>query len=143
MGSFFIVSGSSFILFSIIKEMKPSIAFCGLDCSTCPIHLATLEEDQDTKTRKRAEIAEILAKIYKSTPKPEIICDCDGCKVAVGRLFTGCSGCKIRNCALERELENCAFCSSYPCEILKKHFAIDSDAQIRLERIRRQANGSG
>ncbi len=116
--------------------MESSVSFCGLDCGSCPIHLATLEEDLTVKSRMRADIADILAKIYNTTPKPEIICDCDGCKVINGRLFTGCTNCEIRKCATYKNLENCAYCNNYACDILKRHFAIDTDAQIRLEKIR-------
>lgn len=31
--------------------MESTIAFCGLDCSTCPIHLATLKENPEAKAR--------------------------------------------------------------------------------------------
>ncbi len=116
--------------------MKTTIAFCGLDCSTCPIHLATLEENPDVKTKMRIEIADMLAKIYHVTPKPEIICDCDGCKITDGRLFTGCAGCEIRKCALENKLVNCAFCSNYPCDKLNRHYAFDPESKARLEEIR-------
>lgn len=121
--------------------MESPKAFCGLICHTCPIHLATIEKDPDVRARVRIEIAEMLAKIYNSTPKPEIICDCDGCKVVNGRLFTGCANCEIRMCAMENNLENCAYCSNYACDKLKRHFAIDPVAQKNLEEIRRQVNG--
>ena len=116
--------------------MESTIAFCGLDCSTCPIHLATLEENPDAKTKMRIEIADMLAKIYNVTSKPEIICDCDGCKITDGRLFTGCATCEIRKCAQENKLVNCAFCSNYPCDKLNRHYAYDPEAKARLDEIR-------
>lgn len=121
--------------------MESTIAFCGLDCDNCPIHLATLETDPDVKVRMRNEIADMLAKIYYTTPKPEIICDCDGCRLVDGRLFTGCANCEIRMCAMENNLENCAYCGSYACDKLKRHFAIDPGAQANLEGIRRKMMG--
>jgi hypothetical protein len=120
--------------------MESVIAFCGLDCGNCPIHLATLEVDNEVKTKMRIEIADMLSKIYHTTPKPEIICDCDGCKFTSGRLFTGCVNCEIRICALENKLENCAYCSHYACDKLKGHFAVDPGAQTNLERIRMMLN---
>ena len=112
------------------------IAYCGLECETCPIHLATLEPDVKRKAEMRVQIAHQLAKIYGTTPKPEIITDCDGCKVTGGRLFTGCADCGIRLCANERKVENCAYCSDYACEKLIKHFNFDPDSRKRLEEIR-------
>ncbi len=116
--------------------MESTIAFCGLDCSSCPIHLATLEEDFDAKAKMRIEIAAMLARIYHTAPKPEIICDCDGCKIIDGRLFTGCASCEIRKCAMDNSLENCAYCSNYACDKLNRHFVTDQEAKARLEEIR-------
>ena len=120
--------------------MESPIAFCGLDCSNCPIHLATLEENLDVKAKMRIEIADMLAKIYHTTPKPETICDCDGCKTANGRLFTGCATCVIRQCAMTTKLVNCAYCSIYPCEKLNRHYAFDPEAKVRLDEIRSKLN---
>jgi hypothetical protein len=117
--------------------MNTMIAYCGLVCDSCPIHLATLEQNISHQSKMRVEIAEQLSKIYGTTPKPEIITDCDGCKVSNGRLFTGCADCEIRKCAILKNMKNCAFCSDYACSRLKKHFAIDHGAQERLEEIRR------
>jgi hypothetical protein len=118
--------------------MNAFIAYCGLDCYNCPIRLATLEKNSLEKKKMRIEIAEQIAKIYKSTPKPEIISDCDGCKADGGRLFTGCTDCEIRKCAIQLDLENCAFCLDYACKKLERHFAIDPEAQKRLEEIRKK-----
>jgi hypothetical protein len=113
------------------------IAYCGLACESCPIRLATLEKDDSVKARLRIEIAEELARIYKTVPKPWIISDCDGCKATGGRLFTGCTDCEIRKCAIVKQVINCAYCGEYACDKLKRHFAIDPDAQARLEEIRK------
>ena len=114
------------------------IAYCGLECETCPIHLATMEKNDSVKARMRIEIAEQLASIYKTTPKPGIITDCDGCKAIDGRLFTGCTDCEIRKCAILKKVTNCAYCSDYACDKLNRHFVIDPGAQARLEEIRRK-----
>ena len=119
-----------------------AIAYCGLACECCPIHLATLEKDESVKTRLRIEIAEELARIYKTTPKPEIITDCDGCKVTGGRLFTGCIDCEIRKCAIAKKVINCAYCADYACDKLRRHFAIDPGAQVSLEEIRNKRDSS-
>lgn len=37
---------------------------CGLICSSCPIHLASLEKDKDKQLKMRVSIAEDLSKIY-------------------------------------------------------------------------------
>lgn len=117
--------------------MDTTIAYCGLECESCPIHLATLEKNITRQTEMRVKIAEELSKIYGTTPKPEIVTDCEGCKVNNGRLFTGCIDCEIRKCAIMKNIENCAYCRDYACDNLKKHFAIDPGARERLEEIRK------
>jgi hypothetical protein len=117
--------------------MDAMIAYCGLECDTCPIHLATLEQDVSRQGKMRILIAEQLSKIYGTSPKPEIITDCDGCKTVNGRLFNGCADCEIRKCAILKKMTNCAYCCDYACNKLKKHFAVDPGAQNRLEEIRR------
>jgi hypothetical protein len=113
------------------------IAYCGLECDSCPIHLATLETNISKQADMRIQIAEQLSKIYGTTPKPEIISDCDGCKNINGRLFAPCSKCKIRNCAMEKDILNCAFCCDFPCENLAKHYKFDPESRDRLEEIRK------
>jgi hypothetical protein len=117
--------------------MDSMLAFCGLACDSCPIHLATIEIDTDKQTLMRKDIADQLAKIYQTTPNPEIISDCDGCKIDNGKLFTGCINCEIRKCAKVRNLESCAFCNDYICKILSKHYTYDPESRNRLEIIRR------
>jgi len=117
--------------------MDATLTYCGLICDTCPIHLATLEKDIARQAEMRIEIADQLSKIYGTTPKPEIITDCDGCKINNGRLFTGCAGCEIRKCAIRKNIINCAYCTDYACDKLKKHFTFDPGSQKRLEEIRK------
>ena len=112
------------------------IAYCGLECDSCPIHLATLENDLVKQIKMRIEIAEQLSKIYGTTPKPEIITDCDGCKDNNGRLFAPCADCRIRKCAIDKNMINCAYCSDFACEKLEKHYKYDPISRDRLEDIR-------
>lgn len=116
--------------------MKTLIAYCGLRCDTCPIHSATLEQDVSQQQTMRKSIAELCAKIYGMNLQPEDITDCDGCRANTGRIFSGCLNCEIRKCASEKNIDSCAFCNNYACEILEKHFLLDSSAKIRLEEIR-------
>jgi hypothetical protein len=118
--------------------MNSMIAFCGLACDSCPIHLATLEKDIVKQKQMRKDIADQLAKIYRTTSKPEIISDCDGCKIKNGRLFTGCIDYEIRKCAKNKNLENCAYCFDFPCEKLEKHYTFDPASRDRLEVIRKK-----
>ena len=116
--------------------MESMIGYCGLACDTCPIHLATLEKDQSRQAEMRVNIAEELSRIYGTTPKPEIIGDCDGCRAISGKIFAPSKGCEIRNCAGERGFENCACCDDFECEKLTKHYVYDPDSRKRLYEIK-------
>ena len=112
------------------------IAYCGLDCSGCPIHRATLEPDVSRRQTMRAEIAGMCTEHYGMNLRPADVSDCDGCRVESGRLFSGCAQCQIRRCAMEKKLSSCAFCLDYPCEALQNHFLVDPAAKARLESMR-------
>jgi hypothetical protein len=111
-------------------------SYCGLECLTCPIHLATIEKDPDEQVKMRLEIAEECSRLYGKNFTPEDIGDCDGCKENKGRLFAGCRNCKIRECAIRRNIPNCAYCNDFACDELLKLFSLDPEAKIRLENIR-------
>jgi len=117
--------------------MDPLIAFCGLVCYTCPVYLATMEKNKDQQTSMRSQIAHICNEKYGTTYKPEDITDCDGCRTERGRLFNASQDCKIRKCALQKELENCAHCTDYICDKLQAFFIAEPDAKFRLDEVRR------
>jgi len=84
----------------------------------------------------RAEVAEECNRLYRTFMMPGDVNDCDGCRANTGRLFSGCMNCGIRRCAMGKNIESCAFCNGYICDILEKHFLLDPDARKRLEDIR-------
>jgi hypothetical protein len=113
------------------------ISYCGLKCTSCPIHLATLEQDHSKQISMRESIVKQCLELYGMNLKLEEVTDCDGCKVNDGRLFSGCINCEIRKCAMLKEIENCALCNDYACNLLLKHFKQDPEAKLRLEEIRK------
>jgi hypothetical protein len=115
---------------------ESQIAYCGLDCSTCPIHLATLEPDAAKQHAMRESLANECFEHYGMKLQPEQVNDCDGCLAKTGRLFSSCLDCGIRKCASAKELENCAFCEDYACAKLEEMFRSDPEARVRLEKIR-------
>lgn len=118
--------------------MKKMIAYCGLSCNSCPIHLATREENPYQKRKLKQSIAELCTKQYGMILNPEDVNDCDGCRADTGRLFSGCLNCEIRKCAIRKQLESCAFCHEYICDKLEKHFLLDPHAKEMLDKIRQQ-----
>lgn len=112
------------------------IAYCGLDCFKCPIYYATREKDDEKKKMMKIDIMHECKKQYGIELRLEDITDCDGCWIKDGRLFSKCKECPIRNCAIKKEIENCAHCDEYTCETLDKFFIKESDAKKRLDQIR-------
>ena len=122
-----------------VKGAEEMIAYCGLNCIKCPIYLATREKNPKKQRREREQIALAIKKYLGEEKRVEDITDCDGCKAQGGRLFSSCRKCQIRKCASEKGLENCAYCSEYPCENLSKFFVSEGEqagAKKRLDAIK-------
>lgn len=117
--------------------MTSAISYCGLVCKTCPIHIATREENEEKQLQMRADVARMCREHYHKNYEAKDIIDCDGCR-AGGRLFFYCKDCPIRNCATEKKVETCAHCDQYACAQLEAFFANDPSARTRLDEIRRQ-----
>lgn len=121
--------------------LEPHIAFCGLDCSGCDVYQATKFNDDGL----RQAYADKVFKSWKIVVEPAKL-NCHGCRDA--RPKTGyCATCQVRQCALDRGLENCAICPDYGCEKLQRvHAAMISvgkavdgvaSASLNLQAIRR------
>jgi len=111
------------------KEGK-MIAYCGLNCSKCYAYLAT-QEDNDSK---REETAQNWSKMYNADIKPEQI-NCDGCK-SDGVKFSHCNVCEIRQCCIEKNVDNCAVCESYICDTLSSFIKLAPTVGVALEKLR-------
>jgi hypothetical protein len=121
------------------KGAGEMIAYCGLNCLTCPIYLATRETDLKKQRQMREQVVLAIKEYLGEEKRVEDITDCDGCKAQGGRLFSSCRNCQIRKCASEKGLENCAYCSEYACEKLSKFFDSEGEqagAKKRLDAIR-------
>ncbi len=111
--------------------MEEMIAICGINCHECGAYLATINDDD----QKRAEVAELWSKEYKTELKPEDI-NCEGCLSDGENLFSHPKVCEIRKCGREKGVVNCAHCSDYVCEKLEKFFQMVPAAKNQLEEIR-------
>jgi hypothetical protein len=115
-------------------EVVENIAFCGLDCTTCPAYIATQNNDQDGLR----ETAEAWSKQLGLDIKPGD-CVCDGCQPFEGSRPGGyCSQCPMRACAIKKSYPNCAYCPDYICPNLAEFLKGASNTKERLEAIRRQ-----
>jgi len=113
--------------------MTEPVAYCGLVCRTCPIYVATRQEDKEVQGKMRAEIVRLCHEQYGMQYQLEDITDCDGCRTEGGRLFAPSTMCRIRTCARQKGIENCAHCPDYACGWLEKIFVTDPAARTRLD----------
>ena len=120
--------------------MYEMMAYCGLMCDGCPIYWATREKDTIKREKMRTAIAKLCSERYGLNYGVEYaaedITDCEGCRTSGGRLFSGCKNCQVRACAIEKEVDNCAYCNEYACDKLNEIFATDPTAKTRLGVIR-------
>ena len=112
--------------------MEELISFCGIGCHECEAFEATQNDDN----KKRIKVAKQWSKQHNTTfARHEI--NCDGCKSQTGVLFKYSWTCDVRQCAVEKELENCAYCPEYPCEKLNPIFRVVPGAKARLDALRK------
>lgn len=117
--------------------MASMVGYCGLDCSECPIHKATLEKDPAEKRRMRSAIARVCKEKYGLPLVGEDVGNCDGCQSV--HTFVTCSACGIRKCAQKRNIDSCAKCDQFACLRLRQIFQEDPAARSRLEAQRSSA----
>ena len=107
------------------------IAYCGAICTECVAYKATQKDDD----RERKEIADQWNAQYDFDLKPEDI-NCDGCLLTSGRLLKYCLTCEARNCGLQRDITNCAYCEEYPCQKLTSMPWFSTKNKPNLDKIR-------
>jgi hypothetical protein len=113
--------------------MSEIIAYCGLTCTDCSAYTATQENNTETLIN--------LALEWYGVENNASYCQCDGC-ITDGRKNYWCSECKVRACALEHNVVNCAYCDEYGCEIISGFFGDVPHAKETLDRIHSQAQGN-
>ncbi|MCX8131916.1 MAG: DUF3795 domain-containing protein [Clostridia bacterium] len=109
--------------------MSEIIAYCGILCNECPGYKATVQNDDSLREKTAEEW-----KKFSPDIKAEDI-NCLGCKSDT--VFGYCKVCEIRACGMEKELENCAGCSSYGCDKLESFLKNVPEVRERLEKLRK------
>ena len=99
--------------------VKVKIACCGDDCSYCPRFHLNLKNNKKDLT----EIATLFMKVgWRDSIEPLETIRCMGCD-----LFDGTCEYNIRECCLEKNLENCGSCKDYSCNKVEKAFEITKE----------------
>ncbi len=112
--------------------MNKYIAYCGLNCETCDARIATINNDNELRTKVAAEWSEL----NKVTITPEMI-NCTGCRIEGAKTPFCESLCPIRKCAKKKNYETCGKCKELMrCEKIKMIIDNNEGALKNLKSIR-------
>lgn len=109
--------------------MNELMAYCGLDCEECDARIATLNNDDELRTK--------TAKLWSELNRAEITAEminCVGCRVD-GVKTPFCNAvCSIRQCAASKKVGTCGDCDKMEqCETLGM---VTSNNEQALENLR-------
>lgn len=110
--------------------MKNLIAYCGIDCAKCPAYIAFINDDDNL----REKTAKQWSEMFKHDFNKEDI-NCEGCTKGKIHVYFCGNMCNIRKCAMSKNIENCAFCNDYPCQMLSDFIKDIPEAQENLKNI--------
>lgn len=98
-------------------KMDNNIAKCGCNCTNCPTYKENLKSIDD---KKRCSAG--WEKYLSIRLSPDKLRLCDGCNLPDKKRKVHYLNCSIRKCATRNGVENCAYCSFFPCdEVLNVH----------------------
>ena len=101
-------------------------SYCGMDCKACPVLQAKQNNDYAHKQWLAAEYS--FEDISFSAD--QLICH--GCKSQSAHSHI-CSQCSIRSCAINKVSKTCAECAEYPCALIRRFVAVETDARNVLD----------
>jgi hypothetical protein len=99
--------------------MPHQIAKCGCDCFNCPTYKENLRTFENRRFCSSGWEKYLNIKLSAEKLRP-----CDGCSIADSERNIYYLNCRIRKCTMINGIENCAFCSGYPCEELTKTHSV-------------------
>ena len=107
--------------------IKIKIACCGDDCSFCPRYFTNLSNDKE----KLKEIALLWKKIgWRNDINPLESLICHGCQTFIDQCEYN-----IRECCLEKKIQNCGKCDFYPCDKVENAFKITKLNTVKFKTI--------
>jgi hypothetical protein len=118
-----------------MEELR--FAYCGLDCSECPVFIATLKNDNDLRRKTAGEWEQLYSDYIGKKALAVEDMNCQGCQSAGDIRFIGCVNCTIRKCSSGKSFGSCADCAGFAeCEMLNGFFTSAPQAKENLNRIR-------
>ena len=91
--------------------MEEYLSYCGYRCDQCPGYHGNIESDED-----RRQVQADWVKYYDYKAELEDV-ECGGCGADTG---DGNPNCKVRPCAIEKNVATCAGCGEFACETIQK-----------------------
>ena len=109
--------------------MNDFIAYCGLDCEACEARLATINNDDELRTKVAKEWSELNG--VEITPD---MINCTGCRIPGVKTPYCESMCPIKQCAAGKKYETCGNCAEMKsCTKVNMIIGNNADARSRLE----------
>jgi hypothetical protein len=110
--------------------MKKTLAKCGCNCRNCPTYKENLKMVDDGK---RCSLG--WEKYLNIRLSPEKLRLCDGCNLPDKERRVFYLNCRVRKCSIRNSIENCAYCSVYPCDdVLNIHSIQKPNAREDIEK---------
>jgi hypothetical protein len=110
--------------------MNEIIAKCGCNCSRCPTYKENLKTKED-----RIHCSWGWKRYLNINLSPKKLRLCDGCQVGDDIRKVYYLNCIVRKCVMENGIENCAYCSLYPCDEVKNlHITFDPHFKEKVEK---------
>ena len=105
--------------------VEPIVTRCGYRCDLCLAFERNVSEDPGN----RETLSDGWSRCYGFRIPPPEIC-CDGCLTEDAVLID--DGCPVRPCVIERGLDNCSQCESYPCARLEERTVTVEEIRERV-----------
>lgn len=106
--------------------MKNLIAYCGINCNSCSLYIATINNNVSLKMKLAEEWGEMYSRLFKVEDM-----ECLGCKSE--EVFMLCSKCDIKSCNENKGIERCSKCDDYPCSRIERFYEWQEKQETKVE----------
>lgn len=104
------------------------LTMCGYRCDLCKAFV-----DNIKKKDQREMLSSIWAKYYSGLAIPTEDIYCDGCRCMHQDAKRIDNACPVRMCVIEKRIEHCGICDSYPCDVFLQREGLScSEAKQKL-----------
>ena len=105
---------------------KDMISVCGLDCESCPAHVALINDDNELRGKTAQEWSKCFGHDFSAAD-----INCVGCRKIEGIHGGYCEACPLRACAFNKKIANCCACAEFASCQKCKEFEAHSGMSIK------------